>query len=45
MRKWFSNLTPDMQAKIFLGITVAQILVNVFVLVGVVVVFLKIIAF
>ncbi|MFH1127557.1 MAG: hypothetical protein ABIG84_05220 [archaeon] len=41
MRKWFSNLTPDAQAKIFLGITVAQILVNVFVVIGVVVVVFK----
>ncbi|MCK5699288.1 MAG: hypothetical protein KAH93_05550 [Candidatus Aenigmarchaeota archaeon] len=34
MRRWFSQLSPDAQAKIFLGVTAMQILVNVFIFVG-----------
>ena len=38
MRKWFSRLSPDAQAKIFLGFTLAHILVNVFIFVGIAIV-------
>ena len=34
MRRWFSQLSPDAQAKIFLGVTAMHILVNVFIFVG-----------
>ena len=42
MRRWFSQLTPDAQAKLFLGVTALQILVNVFIFVGVAAVFFRV---
>lgn len=43
MRKWFSNLSPDMQAKIVVGFAIAQIMVNTFIVLGVVVFVLRLI--
>lgn len=43
MRKWFSDLSPDMQAKIVAGVAVAQIMVNAFMVLGVVVVVLRLV--
>ncbi len=34
MNKWFSNLTPEAQAKIVVSVMAAQVLVNVFIMVG-----------
>ncbi len=42
--KWFSELSPEAQAKIVVGVTVAQILVNVFIFVGLAVVIFRVLA-
>ena len=34
MSKWFENMTPEAQAKIVVGVMAAQVLVNLFIVVG-----------